>query len=264
MMPRLGIIARDPDGVFQSTVIAGASALAEARGYEAMVWQSADDLPFNQASGLLVIANALADEILSDLYQTGIPISLVSHYIPGLPIPSLAPSNAQGIKRLVRHLVEDCNRRKLVFIQGDMQQRDGWERDWAFRQEVMRYNLAVPDTFFLPGHFLPLEAANTLTKLLQTTSDFDGVVAADYLMALAALDVLKAAGLRVPQDVAVVGAGDGAEAQPAGLTTVGTDIHELGRRAARQLIGQIEGMRVRGQTRLSATLIVRATSCERG
>jgi DNA-binding LacI/PurR family transcriptional regulator len=60
--------------------------------------------------------------------------------------------------------------------------------------------------------------------------------------------------------VAVVGFGDGPEAAQAGLTTVAADITELGRRAARQLIGQIEGLRIRGLTLLSTELIEREST----
>jgi DNA-binding LacI/PurR family transcriptional regulator len=79
-------------------------------------------------------------------------------------------------------------------------------------------------------------------------------------MALAAMDVLKSEGYRIPEDIAVVGFGDGVEAANAGLTTVAADIVELGRRGARQLLHQLEGHRIRGQTLLSTTLITRDTT----
>lgn len=74
------------------------------------------------------------------------------------------------------------------------------------------------------------------------------------------MPIIQAAGLRVPEDVAVVGFGDGPEAARAGLTTVAADVVELGRRGARQLIGQIEGLRIRGLTLLSTELVERATT----
>lgn len=171
----------------------------------------------------------------------------------------MVPNNVQGIARLVRHLVNVCGRRSLVFIRGDMNQNDGVERDLAFRQEVMRHNLSVPDRFLLRGDFNPALASESLKRLLEHTRDFDGIVAADYLMALSAIEVLTEVGLRVPDDVSVVGFGDGSEAAEAGLTTVAADVEDLGRRSARQLIGQIEGLRIRGLTMLSTTLIQRHT-----
>jgi DNA-binding LacI/PurR family transcriptional regulator len=99
-----------------------------------------------------------------------------------------------------------------------------------------------------------------MQAFLATHAEFDAVVASDYLMAEAAMNVIKASGRRVPEDVAVVGFGDGPEATRAGITTVAADVTELGRRAARQLIGQINGLRIRGLTVLSTELIVRETT----
>jgi DNA-binding LacI/PurR family transcriptional regulator len=125
----------------------------------------------------------------------------------------------------------------------------------------MRWNL--PEARRLRGDFDPDTASASLEALLATGAEFDALVAADYLMAVAALDVLRRAGRRAPEEVSVAGFGDGDAAQAAGLTTVAANVVEQGRRAARQLIGQIRGLRIRGLTVLSTELVLRATCCER-
>ncbi len=260
----LGILTNSPTDVFQRDVIAGASAIASHNGYEIRVL-TIDNRHFpplapGSLAGVLVIANVLADEALAQLYESGLPISLVSHHVANLPIPAVAPNNLQGISILAEHLVVTCNRRRIVFIQGDMAQSDGIQRDSAFRQAIMRYNLDVPPEFFLRGDFVPGVGAASVAALVAERRDFDAVIGSDYLMALGAVDALTAAGLRVPEDVSVVGFGDAPEAEAAGLTTVAADVVDLGRRAARQLIGQIRGMKIRGQTLLSAELCERNTS----
>jgi LacI family transcriptional regulator len=238
-LPKLGLVTNNPQEVFQRNVIAGVNAIAKLRGYKIIVFTVPEgkkpDFSINELSGLLVIANVLSGEFLRDLYQRDFPLSLVSHDTPNLPIPSVSANNIQGIAILVEHLVIGCNRRRLVFIDGDMQQNDGIQRHTAFRQEVMRYNLDIPEEFFLRGDFIPSLAAEALAKLIQVTTDFDGLIASDYLMALAAIEVLEAHDLHVPDHVAVVGFGGGPEADAAGLTIVAADVVELGRRAARQL-----------------------------
>ncbi len=124
----------------------------------------------------------------------------------------------------------------------------------------MRYNLDVPPEFYLRGDFAPEIAAESMARFLDHDPDFDSVVAADYLMAQAAMAVIKASGRVIPDEIAVVGFGDGPEAAQAGITTVAADVTELGRRGARQLIGQIDGLRVRGVTMLSTELIERETT----
>ena len=260
----IGIVTNSPTEVFQRDVIAGASAIATQHGLDVTVLTVPDhrapDLTQAALAGLLVIANVLPDDVLERLYQVGLPMSLVSHHVARLPIPAVAPNNAQGIAILAEHLVVDCHRKRPLFIQGDMEQSDGIQRDAAFRQEIMRYNLDVPPEFFLRGDFVPGVGAQSVAALVEQRRDFDSVLASDYLMALGVVEVLTAAGLRVPEDVSVVGFGDAPEAEAAGLTTVAADVIDLGRRAARQLIGQIHGMKIRGLTLLSADLCERSTS----
>lgn len=265
MKPLLGVMTNNPGEVFQRNVIAGVEEAASARGYSVRVVTVPDrqvpDQSFEGLAGLLVIANAVPDDVLCRLYEGGLPVSLVSHRLPDLPVPAVAPNNTQGIAILVEHLVVHCHRRRLVFIQGNMEQNDGIQRDAAFQQELMRYNLNIPPQYILRGDFIPSVASQALARLIEQTNDFDGIVASDFLMALAAIDVLTAAGLSVPDEVAVVGFGSGPEADAAGLTNVAANVSELGRRAARQLMGQVEGLRIRGLTLLSAELVEGSTSC---
>ena len=264
----INIFTNFPSAVFQRDVIAGAREVLDKAGYLVTVLEM-PEAPRNvnlllrndqPPAGGLVIMAVLPDKILTLLHQQGIPLSLVGHQIPGGRIPGVMTNNRQGIAMLMEHLVVTHGRKHPVFIQGDVLQNDGMQRYLAFQQEAMRYNLHIPAEFVLRGDFSPEIAAESMEKFLAYDPDFDALVASDYLMAEAAMNVIKASGRRIPEDVAVVGFGDGPEAAQAGLTTVAADVTELGRRAARQLIGQIEGLRIRGLTLLSTELIERATT----
>lgn len=263
MMTSIGIITNNQYGVFQRNVITGAQAVAAHYGYQLVV-DSRDEadlatptsLDLAALSGVLVIANPVPDEFIQSIHRMNKPVSLVSHQIDG--IPSVVSNNSEGIAKLVRHLVEECKRERFVFINGNMAQQDGVERQQVFCQELMRYNL--PDAYFLDGDFEPAIAVQSMQAFLTKAHPFDAVVAADYLMARAILSLLADAGYRVPKAVSVVGFGDGSEAVEVGLTTVAADVVELGKRSIRQLIGQIEGLTIVGTTVLSVDLIIRKTS----
>lgn len=266
--PVLGIITNNQHNVFQRNVIMGVRAAAEARGYELVIDSYAEEdeaslditLDYRTVDGVLVIASAAPPDLLHQMVADRVPLALVSHQVFDLPIPAVITDNKQGIAELVKHVVEDCGRTQLAFIRGLAGQRDSDERETAFTDELMRYNLFVPPERMLCGDFSAEIASHAIEQLLHTGAAFDAVIASDYLMGIAAVDTLRAAGIAVPEQVAVVAYGDGPEAQQAGLTTVTADVVEQGKRAARQLISQIEGLRIRGVTILSVQLVVRETS----
>jgi DNA-binding LacI/PurR family transcriptional regulator len=266
---KIGVVTNDRRRVFQRGLIDGIEACANSLGYSVQVDSIAEDpthprpleLPVSEQDGVIVISNALDDATLSRIYATGKPMSLISHCSDTLPIPAIIQNNVEGIYRLVDYLVMDCQRRNLVYVRGELSQHDGKSRDRAFRECIYRHALSVPESHWLKGDFEPEVAADSLNSLVRSGAEFDGLIAADYLMALALLDVLEGHGIRVPNDVCVVGFGDGPEAAEAGLTTVGGDVTELGKRSARQLFAQINGARIQGVTWLNTQVIERRTCC---
>ena len=105
-----------------------------------------------------------------------------------------------------------------------------------------------------------------MERLLRDRPDLDAVFCASDLMAVAALDVLQAAGRRVPEDVAIVGYDDSPIAtttRPA-LTSVRQPIEEMGREMVSLLAGTIERTdRIPRHVVLTTELIARASSAGR-
>lgn len=266
-MKTIGIITNDQRQIFQHNIIAGVrDYLTE--GYEVLVDSIAED-PRNRrdvspdmdhVDGLLVISNVLSYEELKSIHERGIPLSLVSHREAGLDIPAVIQSNRDGMSKLVDYIVQEKGRRQIVFIQGDLNQYDGKDRDDLYQQGLMRHDLIMPDDYSLEGNFDAVVATGSMLEFLDSGKPFDAVIASDYLMGCAVLDLMNLFEVNIPQDVSVVAFGDGVEAREMGLTVVGVDVMEIGRRAARQLIGQMDGMAINGVTWLHTELNVRESS----
>ncbi len=258
----LGVLTNNANHVFQRSVINGVREIARQAQLNVLV-NALEDAPLDWQAmdAIVIIANVCSDSQIEMMHAAGKPVTLVSHHIPHLPIPSLAANNDEGVRQLVRHLVMDCGRRDIVVIRGDMTQIDAVERETALRREMMRCGLVLREELFIRGDFEPNIARESLTALLELRPvDYDAIIAADYLMGVAAMEVLAFAQVDVPRRLSVVGFGDGTEAQAAGLTTVAADVIELGRRAARQIVGQLKGLQIVGQTLFSTQLIVRKSS----
>lgn len=267
MTGTIGIITNDKRRVFQRDIITGANMMT-GDDYVVVVDSIAEErnkrldisLDMDTLDGILVISNILSHDELQSLYETGKPITLVSHQDAELPIPAVVQNNRDGIHKLVDYVVQDCGRREIVFIRGDMNQHDGRQRDSIFQMGLMQHDLSNPDDYNLVGDFNPITAASSIMAFLDTGKSFDAVIASDYLMGCAVLDVLRAYDVDIPKSVSVVAFGDGPEALDMGLTVAGVDVVELGKRAARQLLGQVEGAQMSGVTWLNTELIVRDSS----
>ncbi|MGW1543646.1 LacI family DNA-binding transcriptional regulator [Streptomyces sp. NPDC002309] len=147
--------------------------------------------------------------------------------------------NRGGAREAVRHLV-GLGRGRIAHIAGALDQTSAVDRLDGFR-DVMS---GTDPRLIAEGDFTPAGGERAMRALLERRPDLDAVFAANDLMASGALRVLREAGRRVPDDVAVVGFDDMlpvAEQTDPPLTTVRQDIEEMGRLMARLLIGRLRG-----------------------
>ncbi len=134
----------------------------------------------------------------------------------------------------MRHLVS-LGRRTIAHIAGPGDQTSALDRIAGYHDVLID-----PDPELLrEGSFTEESGARAMTELLDRRPGIDGVFVANDLMALGALRVLRERGLRVPQDVAVVGFDDMeavVRASDPALTTVRQDVEGLGRLSVKLLV----------------------------
>lgn len=180
---------------------------------------------------------------------------------PGGPGLTVGCDNRAGGAAAARHLLER-GRRRIAFL------GDASDRYPEFRDRYLGYADALAAAGLLPDPALRVAALSTeedgaaaARALLARGRAFDGVVAASDLIGLAAMRVLSGAGLRVPDDVGVVGFDDipaaGLGNPP--LTTVAQDACAAGRTLVEALLGRISHEPVRSMT-LPVRLVVRRST----
>ncbi|MEU1462017.1 LacI family DNA-binding transcriptional regulator [Streptomyces sp. NPDC005727] len=163
----------------------------------------------------------------------------------GAPGPVYVDSdNRGGARAAVRHLA-GLGRTRIAHITGALDQTSAVDRLDGYR-DVMG---DADPRLVVESDFTPAGGEQAMRELLDRCPDVDAVFAANDLTALGALRVLRERGLRVPEDVAVIGFDDvlpvAEECDPP-LTTVRQDIEEMGRLMARLLLagpaGQGDGL----------------------
>lgn len=150
------------------------------------------------------------------------PVPVVSIGIPLPGIPSVTADGAEGLSRLVEHLIVSHGRRRLAFIDGVPGNPEAVARYRAYQRTLELHGVAEDKALFEVGHFELQGGERAVRALLQRGVEFDAIVSANDTMALGAMDVLRSEGIRIGDQVSVVGFDDLAVASSCNppLTTV--------------------------------------------
>jgi LacI family transcriptional regulator len=162
----------------------------------------------------------------------------------------------------VAHL-HGLGHRRLAIIAGPAATTTGSERVEAFREAMAEHGLPLPDAYIGQGDFQAESGRRVTEGFLDLPEPPEVVFAADNLMALGALDAIRARGLRVPEDLALAAFDDipwFVHTDPP-ITAVAQPTGELGRAAVRALVDRIEGRPPQSVT-LPARLVVRRSCGE--
>jgi LacI family transcriptional regulator len=150
-------------------------------------------------------------------------------------LPSVVVDDETGIFQAVAHLVKRHERRRIAFIAGPDGSVDAAHRFTAYRMALESLGLRQDPALVAVGNYETQSGREAVRQFKRTGARFDAIVSANDLMAIGASDALSQVGVRVPEDVSIVGFDDIEDASfcsPA-LTTVRQPLQELGAAAAR-------------------------------
>jgi DNA-binding LacI/PurR family transcriptional regulator len=185
----------------------------------------------------------------------------------GIDLPDLPVVRADaetGIFQAVMHLVKRHERRRIAFIAAPEGSTDGAQRLGAYRMAMESLGVYADPALVVVGDYEARSGREAVRQLKRQAGSFDAIVAANDLMALGALEGLRAAGKRVPEDVSVVGYDDIEDASFAspGLTTVRQPLVDLGYSGARLALRRGQpGASAEEEREVVATPLVIRESC---
>jgi sigma-B regulation protein RsbU (phosphoserine phosphatase) len=192
-----------------------------------------------------------------------LPTCMIGSREPG--VASVLIDNSSGVRALTRHLIEKHDCRRIAFVTGHG--REAEQRLAGYRAAHKDLGVRPDDRLTIRGDFRFSAGQEAVAQLYDNgAAGCDAIVAANDWMALGALEALRARGLRVPEDVAVVGFDDVDEARftTPPLTTVRQAPRRLGIEAVR-LVLALAGGESRGDTMLETVPQIRQScGCFRG
>lgn len=193
----------------------------------------------------LIVFNPLLSEARSnyiqELIQGGHPIIFATDGEAG---PTIAIDNEGGIRQALLHLMAHGHRR-IAFIAGHPNDArgDSGIRLRAFQSLSQEYSLVVDDRLIAYGHHGINGGKQAMREIIDSGVSFTAVLASNDESAIGAMAVLKDAGLRIPQDVAIIGFDDTLEAmtQVPPLTTLHGSPFRMGYQAMESMLNFVEG-----------------------
>jgi len=212
--------------------------------------------------GAIVASAAVADPNVSRMVDSTVPVVLVGRF-PNLPSAvSVAVDDTKAAYELTTHLLVDHGIRRIGHISGPLDHQTSTDRYQGFRDAIGDLGLPVTQAL-ATGDFSEESGSAAARALLDSTPDLQAIFAANDEMAYGALLECRERGLRVPEDIALVGFDDFGVSRlttPA-LTTVRVPAEELGRTAANLLYQLIDGKIPKLRHTILAVELVLRESC---
>jgi DNA-binding LacI/PurR family transcriptional regulator len=249
----VGLLSFTVDYSFFGPLVAGLEKALKENGYNLLIatYQAeagGDVIPPigpQNADGVVVFSNTLSEERLAEWYGIHFPVVLVHRTAPhALPIPSVNVENAAASYKLVEHLIEVHGRKQIVFVRAPGCQEDAYCREMAYKAALQAHSIAYDPNLIIGGNYNRSAARQAMQEYLaKTPPHFNAVFAGDDDLAISVISALQSNGLKVPEDVAVVGFDDQRFAGllvPA-LTTVHAPTEEVGRVAGQQMLKLLDG-----------------------
>ena len=269
----LGMLVPDITNPFFSSIIKGAEDAARERGYNLILCNSEDQaereaaylllLRERQVDGVLIASSQMADETIEGLRADSFPFVLVNRAAQDGEDLAVVVDNHAAAVEVVAHLAA-LGHRRVGHIAGPQNTTTGRDRREGYEAGVRAHGLAHEPALVVEADAFSEDAGNrALGIMLAGPARPTAVFAANDLIAVGMLQRLRRIGVRVPDDLSIVGFNDIPLAgllEPA-LTTVRVPQLAMGVAGAHLLIDRLEGRPI-GEIRLTlpTELVIRASS----
>ena len=216
--------------------------LFNARRFDAADQAGTREMLANLCAGLILPMPNVEDGYLGELERRQLPCVLVNFEARAVSLPSVVAENRNGGRAAVGHLLS-LGHRRIAFIAGSHYTGQSAERQAGYVEALTEAGIAVDPELVVAGHFVQAEGYAATEKLLALPQRPTAIFAANDEMAIGAINAIHSHGLRVPDDISVVGFDDIATASyiHPPLTTIRQPLADMSACAVDELLAVIGG-----------------------
>ncbi|MFH8132677.1 DNA-binding transcriptional regulator CytR [Pantoea osteomyelitidis] len=255
------VIVPDICDPFFSEIIRGVEVTAAAEGYLVLIGdcahQNQQEKTFmnlmltRQIDGMVLLGSQLPFDAGVEEQRNLPPMVMANEFAPEMELPTVHIDNLTAAFEAVNHLIQ-LGHRRIACIAGPEEMPLCQYRLQGYIQALRRNGITVDPTCIVRGDFSFEAGVNALKQLMSLPQPPRALFCHSDIMALGAMSQARAMGMRIPQDLSIVGFDDielSRYCDPP-LTTVAQPRYAIGREAMLLLLEQLQGRRVNNGSRL--------------
>jgi LacI family transcriptional regulator len=217
----------------------------------------------NHVDGIILSGPRLEEPEITQLHKDGLPVILMGQ-IPESNLPYVDIDAVNGAALAVKHLLDHGHQRIGLITNADLQFSSAQQRRQGYINALQSVGIQPEEALMQAGNYTPASGFNAMKKLLEVSPRPTAIFIASDVVALGAIRAIKQAGLRIPQDMAVIGFDDIplADYYDPPLSTIRIPAFGLGWAAGDRLVHMVQGENhdLAGML-LESELIIRNSSC---
>jgi LacI family transcriptional regulator len=221
------------------------------------------NLAKGMVDGLLLVLPRNPVDYIGTLTSRNFPFILIDHQGTGRSCPAVGATNWQGAYRATEYLIK-MGHNRIGFITGSMDLGCSMDRLEGYLSALRTHHAAEAPELIYEGTFFQPDGYAGATALLELPNPPTAIFASNDIMAMGVMDAVRSRGLRIPDDVSIVGFDDipqAAVVRPA-LTTVNQPLEKMGRVATQMLLDLLrQPDKEAGRIELPTELVIRE-SCK--
>jgi DNA-binding LacI/PurR family transcriptional regulator len=267
----IGVIIPETINRFFARAVGGIQKRADMAGFNVMICQSNESyisekknihsLVTSRVDGLIVSISRETDqsEHFASLKQKGIPLVFFDRICEDLETPQVVTNNYDIAFEGTEHLIfQNCKR--IAFIAGPHHLFNSRNRLQGYLDALTKHNIPIQDSYIIHSHYRSDKVEEYTRYLMNLPQRPDAVFAINDYAAIEMMHVMKKIGLRIPEDVAVLGFNNEnicRFVEPS-LSSIDHPAHDIGVASAEILINHIRHQELEIEKRIvKSKLIVR-------
>ncbi|WP_369920540.1 LacI family DNA-binding transcriptional regulator [Marinomonas polaris] len=220
--------------------------------------EAVDFLIKRQVDALVVLTNFMSEEEIAVINKR-CPVFVLNQHFPGDDGHSISFDNFAGGEMATQYLI-DKGHKKIATVTGPLWKHDAYQRYLGFQKALQKADIALH--FQLEGNFSANSGMTHMQSILEREDKPTAIFFANDIMAMGALHVCAEHGVKVPEDIAIIGFDDldMSKYYSPSITTIKLPLYDMAEATAYLLLNSVYGAHFPLKTTFFPELIVRQSA----